>query len=99
MIKKPKRTRAELKLRLKHMEAQLASTYHFADASIRKASQEHFMASGVVLELTANNGKEIIPPIMIKDGLSDETITAIRADLARSYDLAIMFKPQGASNP
>ena len=96
MTKKKKPTRAELELRLAHMEAQLASTYHFADANIERASQQHFTASGVVLELTAYNGKEIIPPVMIKDGLSDETIEAIRADLARSYDLAVMFKPQGA---
>jgi hypothetical protein len=94
---KVKDTKATLRLKLQHMQAQLAHTYHFADAALGKTSQKHFMASGVVLQLTANNGKEVIPPVMIKDGLSDETIAAIRADLARSYSLAIMFKPSGVT--
>lgn len=94
--KRPKDTKKGLKQKLMHMEAQIASTYHFADASLEKASQKHFMASGVVLQLTAYNGREIIPPVMIKNGLSDETIAAIRADLARSFIEATEFVPSGA---
>jgi len=33
-------------------------------------------------------------PTLIRDGLSPETIAAIKADLKRSYDLAIQFKPK-----
>ena len=86
-------TKNQLRLRLMMMEAQLASTYHFADAQIIKADQKRFMASGVLLRLYANNGPEIIPPVMIKDGLSDDTISALRADFRRSYELATVFKP------
>ena len=93
---KTKETKADLRRKLMHMEAQLAHAYHFADATIGKASQQHFMASGVLLQLTAYNGKEIIPPVMIKDGLSDATIAAIRKDLVRSYLRAVEFKPAGA---
>lgn len=92
---KQKLTKAQLRLRLKHMEAQLAHAYHFADAYLKKTGTDRMMASGVVLELTANNGEALIPPVMIKDGLSNETIAAIRADLARSYELAVQFKPSG----
>jgi hypothetical protein len=75
------------------LEAQLAHAYHFAASSIDKASTKYMMASGVLLQLTANGGRELICPVMIKDGLSDETIAAIKADLKRSYELAVMFKP------
>lgn len=92
---KQKLTKSQLRLRLKHMEAQLAHAYHFADAYLKKAGTDRMMASGVVLELTANNGEAIIPPVMIKNGLSEATIAAIRADLARSYELAIEFRPSG----
>lgn len=88
-----KRTRIQLEQQITDLTSQLAHVYHFADAAIHRASIKHMMGSGVVLQLTANGGKEIINPVMIKDGLSDETIAAIKADLLRSYDLAVMFKP------
>lgn len=94
-VKKPKMTKADFQRKVAETEAQLASTYHFADVQVLKAGQEHLMASAVVLRLTALGGREIIPPVAIKDGLSSETINAIRADLRRSYDLATMFKPVG----
>lgn len=92
-MKKPM-TKAELEKRLKHMEAQLAHNYHFADNSLNKVSTDKLMGSGVILELTFYNGGAAIPPVMIKDGLSAETIAAIRADLRRSYELAIQFAPK-----
>lgn len=51
------------------------------------------MGSGVLLELTFIGGKEAISPVVIKDGLSAETIAAIKADIRRSYELAVAFKP------
>lgn len=74
------------------LEAQLSSAYHFANATIDKTSVNHLMASGVLLQLTGIGGKELIKPVMILDGLSLETIAAIKADLKRSYDLVTMFK-------
>ncbi len=90
---KPKTTKAMLQRQVLELTAQLAHTYHFADATIDKAGHKYSMASGVLLQLTAIGGKELILPVMIKDGLSPETIAAIRKDLARSYELATMFKP------
>jgi hypothetical protein len=91
-IKVVKKTRAQLEREILELTAQLAHVYEFANQSIDKASQRHRMASGVLLQLSAVGGKNIIDPVMIKDGLSDDTIAAIKADLKRSYDLAIMFR-------
>jgi hypothetical protein len=46
-------------------------------------------ASGVLLQLTAVGGEDIIPPIMIRDGLSLETIDALRREIQRSIDLTM----------
>jgi hypothetical protein len=93
---KTKQTKAQLiakqQRQILDLESQLAHRYHFAATSIDKAGTKHMMSSGVLLQLTANGGRELINPVMIKDGLSDETIAAIKADLKRSYDLAVMFK-------
>lgn len=88
------KTRADLIRENKELKAQLAHVYHFADAALHKAGTDYMMASGVLLELHANGGREIICPVMIKDGLSADTIAALRRDIARSYDLAVMFKPK-----
>ena len=77
------------------LKAQLASTYHFADASLDKASEDRMLGSGVLLQLTGIGGKELILPTMIRDGLSKETIECIRKDIARSYKTATEFKPKG----
>ncbi len=90
-MKRKTKTNADLKREVLELSAQLAHAYHFANADLHKAGTAHKMASGVLLQLTAIGGKEIICPVMIKDGLSEETIAAIRKDLKRSYDLAVTY--------
>jgi len=51
------------------------------------------MASGVVLQLTALGGRELIPPVVIRDGLWPETIAALQEDLRRSFEIATMVNP------
>ena len=92
---KPKEpTRAQLERRILELSSQLAHVYHFAEAQINKTSTDHCMGSGVLLQLSFIGGKEAFQPVMIKDGLSKETIAAIKHDMRRSYDLAVMFKPR-----
>ena len=91
-LKPPRPTRKELERKLIEVNACLSHGYHLANGAIDKASTKHMMGSGVVLTLTALGGREIIKPVMINDGLSDETIAAIKADLKRSYNTAIRFK-------
>jgi hypothetical protein len=49
------------------LESQLAHRYHFAAGSIDKADTKRMMGSGVLLQLTAIGGRELINPVMIKD--------------------------------
>lgn len=86
-------SKATLARRVLELEAQLASTYHFADATLNKAGSA-LMASGVLVQLSALGGRELTVPFVIKDGLSDATIAALRADINRSYALATAFKPK-----
>lgn len=96
---KPKQTKqariAELERKLAEAMAGQAHVYHFASATMDKASTNHLMASGVILTLTVLGGRQVFEPVLIRDGLSPETIAAIKADMLRSYDLAVMHKPKG----
>jgi hypothetical protein len=51
------------------------------------------MGSGVILSMTFLGGKEVFEPVMIRNGLSKETIEAIKADLVRSFEYATEMKP------
>lgn len=91
MIKKLKSQEMERKIR--ELEAQLVHRYHFAARTIDKAGIKSLTGSGVILSLVTLGGREIIEPVCIRDGLSDETIAALKADFSRSYEIATMFKP------
>ncbi|MBB3017635.1 hypothetical protein FHR70_000675 [Microvirga lupini] len=89
--KKP--TYRDLERKVMELNGQLAYVYAFASKDIAKASTDHLMASGVLLQLTVLGGREIIKPVVIRDGLSHETIEALKKDLARSFELATHYKP------
>lgn len=91
--KRKKPTRRELERKLKEALAGQAHVYYFASIDIKNASTDVMTTSGVVLTLTALGGKEIIPPVLLRDGLSDALIAAIETDLCRSYELAMSSKP------
>lgn len=86
---------AELERKLREAEAAMVHNYHFADSDIGKLSTAHLMGSGVVITLTVLGGRRGIPPTLIRDGLSEATIAAIKADFVRSYQGATEFKPRG----
>lgn len=89
-------TRADLARKVAELEAQLASTLHFADIGLTKAGTDKMMASAVIVRLHTLGGSEITPTFAIRDGLSPETIAALRKDIARSWELATMHVPSGA---
>ena len=89
-LKPKKPSRADLERKIKELTAQLPSTYHFANGTID--ATERLMGSAVILELTGLGGKQMIVPVAIRDGLSPETIAALRADIARSYERSIELK-------
>lgn len=92
--KKP--TRAQLEMKLREALAGQVHTAHFADAALSSASMQKMTASGVIITIHALGGREIVAPTLIRDGLSDEAIAALRADLVRTYKTAIALKPRGA---
>lgn len=89
-------SKSDLQRKVMELTGQLASTYHFADANLYKAGQD-LLGSGVLLQLHALGGRELIAPVVIRDGLSPETIAALRKDIERSYELATVLKPKGVS--
>lgn len=86
---------AELERKLAEAQAASVHNYHFTDIELGKASTKHMMGSGVIITLTALGGVKLVEPTLIRDGLSEETIKALRADLVRSYQLATLYKPKG----
>lgn len=87
-------SKEDLKRDVLELNAQLSSSYHFADAELDKFCD--LMGSGVLLQLSTLGNRKVLHPVVILDGLSKETIEAIRKDILRSYELATAFKPKGA---
>ena len=75
------------------LKAQLVHQYHFASKDLDKFETDKMMASAVILSLKSLGGVRTCGPVAIRNGLSKETIEAIKADLKRSYEDAIEFKP------
>lgn len=88
-------TKSDLSRKLKEALAGQAYVYHYAQLEVENLSIEKLIGSGVVLEITTLGGRVGVKPVLIRDGLSEETINAIKTDLKRSYDLAIAPKPKG----
>ena len=87
---------AELEEELEEAKAYHIYRHHFASKALDKFSTDKLMGSGVVLSLTLIGGKELFEPVMICNGLSKETIAALKADLVRSFNYATEMKPEGA---
>lgn len=86
----------ELERQLKEAKAHQIHTHHFASIELERFGIDKMTGSGVILKLSALGGKTLLTPVMISDGLSAETIAAIKADLVRSYNKMTEFKPKGA---
>lgn len=71
-------------------------TYHFASHALNMLSTDHLAGSGIILSITVLGGREPFSRVLIRDGLSEEAIAALKVDLVRSYNTAIAFKPEGA---
>ena len=87
---------AELEEKLEEAKAYHIYRHHFASKALDRFSTDKLMGSGVVLSLTLVGGKELFEPVLICNGLSKETIAALKADLVRSFNCATEMKPEGA---
>lgn len=97
-MKTKQKTRAQLQRENLELHAQLVHRHHTADYNIDKASTERMFGSAVILQLTGLGGKEIVEPIAIRDGLSNDTIEALRRDIERSWKVTTEMKPKGVQS-
>lgn len=90
------KTKKELKRELIIKESD--SFYRLAEAykKINKCTQSNYIGSGIVLTIKNINKENFIvcDDFLIIDGLSDETIQAIKKDIKRSYDLKMSLIPK-----
>lgn len=91
-MKSNRKTRKQLKRELLEAHASTVLAHKFAHDTIKKCSTDSLMGSGVVIQLTGIGGKELMPTVLVRDGLSNETIEAIKRDIKRSSDLAMSIK-------
>lgn len=82
-----------LEMELEHARACQVHTAHFAHRALDKLTIPKLTGSSVILTISKYHGEVVVGPVSIKNGLSDETIAAIKADLVRTYNEAIEFKP------
>lgn len=88
---------AALERELLEAEAAQIHNLHFSSHALAKASEERMKGSAVIITISALGGREIVGPTMINNGLSQETIAALEADMLRSWNEALVFKPKGAA--
>ena len=81
-----KKTYAQLEREVIELRGQLACTYKAGLRDLFKCSNQYFMASGILVTLSALGGRELATPFVVKDGLSCETIDALRGDILRSSE-------------
>lgn len=86
---------AELERKLFVAQASQVYRHHFASKALDKLNTDKFMGSGLIVTVTYTSGEQAFEPVMIKNGLSKETIAALKADLARSFNYATEMKPDG----
>lgn len=87
-----KKTYKELERALLEAQGSTLLSYKFAYEKLDKLSTDYLMGSGILLQLTGIGGRELINPVLIRDGLSKETIEFIKKDLKRSSELTELFK-------
>ena len=78
---------AVLERQLKEALAGQTHRLRFAEMNINRANINKVKGSGIILELSFLGGQEVFAPVLIRDGLSDETIKALKGDFDRSFTL------------
>lgn len=71
----------------------LIHTYHFSGNEMLTCNRDRMLGSGVILAIYDLSGKTRVSPVMLKDGLSNETINSLLNDMQYSFDNAVSYKP------
>ena len=80
-------------LRVSENKASSVHNYHFTSAELLKLSTKRYYGSGVIISLHGLDGKRLIAPTTIRDGLSVASINGLLDDIQLSYDRTIELKP------
>lgn len=80
----------ELKNRVVILESQMLSSSFFAYQQLNGLSGK-YKGSGIILELKDLKGKSIVNPVLISDGLSEESIIALKSDLVSTNNSKLDF--------
>ena len=83
-IKVLQREKEELLAQLLHMQAT-------AYRDMPKAGTRDMMASAVIISINALGGRPICKPFAVADGLSEDTIKHLMADIKRSMDQQLTY--------
>ena len=83
--------KAELQNKYRQQRAHDIATLKYGHINITKANQDKYNGSGVTITIKNINqdNNVIVEEVMIIDGLSDDTIACIQADIKRTYDLRL----------
>lgn len=79
-----KKTVAELERQIIKLEAAQVSRLKCSYDKALKASVEKCMGSGLIIQVTDLEGKNVIDPTMIVNGFSKDLIDALRAEIYQS---------------
>ena len=74
--------------------AQIPYRHAFASNALHKLSTDRLLGSGVILSLTLLGGQQPFEPVMISNGLSNETIKALRNDLFVAFSTTPKSSPR-----
>lgn len=86
-----KKTVAELERQIIKLEAAQIIRLKCSYDNALKASTEKYMGSGLIIQVTDLEGKNVIDPTMIVDGFSKELIDALRAEIHQSQSSLLLW--------
>ena len=87
---------AELERKLLECEAQLIHKPHYLSKTLEKYHQLN--GSGVIVTFQKLGQDSEDGPVLIKNGLSTETILALQKDLRASWEDCVIFEPKKVRN-
>jgi hypothetical protein len=95
-MEKQKKTKQQLKREIQVSKADNFYSLSKAFKNIDKCSSRNYMGSGITIEIKNINKQNFVvcEEFMIIDGLSEETIEAIKKDIKRAYDLKMSLIPK-----
>ena len=59
--------------------------------NIKKLTEDRYMASSLVVTIQDLNGKEVVSPIIIRDGFKQKTIDCLLAEVEKSRQLLLDY--------